>query len=379
MQYKIAVSTAFGVESCTKKELKNLGVVDPKAVDGSFVFYGDSLLVARLNMFLRTAERVLIRLGEFQSSTFDELYEGVVNMPWEDFVTTDGRFLVNGKTKKSNLFALSSIQSIIKKAIIERLKKHTRVKTFDEEGSDYRIEFALDNNICTMSLDTSGAGLHKRGYRDRVGTAPIKETLACAMLMLSDFSGDRPFVDPFCGSGTLPIEGARMALNIASGMDRSFDYCAWDNFDKNVYNLALEEAQNNIIRDKTLRFSGFDIDKNAIRLCNYHAERAGVKNHIHFQVQPVTSLSSRFSQGVIVTNPPYGERLLTFSEANALYKSMGETFAKLDNWSIFVITSAPQFEKYYGRRAEKNRKFFNSQKECHYYSYFMRKPTNNFV
>ncbi|HKL73761.1 MAG TPA: class I SAM-dependent RNA methyltransferase [Clostridia bacterium] len=370
MEYKIVTTSAFGVESVMKKELRTLGINEPKVIEGSCGFEGSSADIARLNMFLRTADRVYIEIGRFKASSFDELFEGVASLEWENYLDTDGIFIVNGKSKKSALFALSSCQKIIKKAIIDRMSKKTRCKTFDESGAAFYIEFSINKDIVTMLINTSGKGLHKRGYRDLVSEAPIKETLASALIMLSDMSKENAFIDPFCGSGTLVIEAARIALNIASGRDREFDYQKWNSFDKTVYDLALQEALDNEKIDTELRFSGFDIDPDTIKLALRHAERAGVKDKIHLQAQDVASLRSRYAKGTIVTNPPYGERLLDTNAANKLYSVLGNVYQELDNWSIFVITSAPQFEKFFGKRCNKNRKLFNANKECHYYSYF---------
>lgn len=368
--YKIVTTSAFGVESVMKKELKSLGIKDPKVIDGSCKIDGSSLDIARLNMFLRTADRVYIEIGQFKASSFDELFDGAASLAWEDYLDIDGLFIVNGKSKKSALFALSSCQSVIKKAIIERLSKYTQCKIFKETGASFYIEFSINNDIVTMLINTSGKGLHKRGYRDLVSEAPIKETLASALIMLSDMTSENAFVDPFCGSGTIVIEAARIALNIASGIGREFDYQKWNCFDKSVYDLAKSEALDNEKRDIDLRFSGFDIDPDAIRLAMRHAKQANVLDKIHLQVQDVSLLSSRYAKGTIVTNPPYGERLLDINDANKLYSILGNVYKKLDNWSIFVITSAPQFEKFFKKRCDKNRKLFNANKECHYFSYF---------
>lgn len=367
--YDIVVTSASGIEGVTAKELKELGFVNPKAIDGSFNLQGSDYDVARLNMFLRTGERVYIRIGEYFAETFDELFDGAINIPWENYITTTDRIIVNGKCKKSTLFAVSSCQSVLKKAILQRLGDKNGTTYFPESGNIYNVEFVLRSDKVTLMLNTSGAGLHKRGYRTLVGDAPLKETTACAMLMLSDFDGNRPFIDPFCGSGTIALEGARMALNIASGKLRDFDYQNWHFFDKSLYNLVLQEALDKET-PKKLRISGFDIDKNAIKLALKHAENAQLNEFVHFQVQDVSELRSRYRGGIIVTNPPYGERLLTTNKANALYQTLGEVYRKLDNWSIFVITSAPQFEKYFGSKSDKNRKLYNADLECHFYQYF---------
>lgn len=373
-KYNIIVTSASGVEGVTKKELKALNVADPKAIDGSFRFSGSALDIARLNMFLRTAERVYIGVDEFSAATFDELYDKTADIEWENFLDYDGIFNVNGKSKNSALFSIRSCQSIIKKAIISRLAKVSGKNTFPESGARFFIDFAIDNDRVTLSLNTSGKGLHKRGYRDLVSDAPIKETLACALLMLSDMNADNAFIDPFCGSGTIVIEGARMALNIASGRDRDFDYMYWNKFNKTVYGLAKDEALSTEILNKNLRFEGYDIDPAAIKLSLRHAQRAGVSDSVHLQVRDVKDLRSRFSRGVIVTNPPYGERLMNPKEVNKLYETFGKAFAEMEDWSAFVITGAAFFERYFGRKCDKQRKLFNAEKECRLYSYLKKQP-----
>lgn len=371
-RYNILVSCASGVESVTKRELKRLGFPDAKALNGNFRIEGNGLDVGRLNMFLRTAERVYIEIGSFYCDSFDSLFENVKMLEWENYLDNDGMFAVNGKTVKSKLFALSSIQSVVKKAILERLSEKGKIRVFPESGARFFIDFYIREDFCTMSINTSGEGLHKRGYRDYVGEAPLRETLASTLLYLSNFQYDRAFIDPFCGSGTIPIEAARMALNIASGRDREFDFAKWKKFDTNVYNLIKKEALDTEILDKKLRFSGFDIDKNAIKLSMRHAKQAGVEGKIHFQVRDVAMLSSSYSGGCIVTNPPYGERLSDINGVNKLNKTLGEVCRNLNNWSVFVITSALQFEKYFGQKSDKNRKFFSADKERHFYMFYSK-------
>ena len=372
MQYEITVTCASGVESVVKNELRALGFPGAKAIDGGITVTGSEHDVARLNMFLRCADRVYITLLSFPAATFDDVFDGVSSYPFADVLPFNARILVTGKSKKSALFALSSLQSITKKAILTSLSKKYKRSVFPENGETYRLEFSLVNDVYTLMLNTSGEGLHKRGWRDLVGEAPIKETLASALLSLSDFSFDRPFCDPFCGSGTIVIEAARAALDIAPGRDRSFDFVKWDFFDDNAYHLALEEARSNEKCDRKLRFYGFDIDKNAISLSMRHARRAGVADKIHLQVQDVKNFRSSYRDGCIVTNPPYGERLLTVKQAGELYRTLGNVWKDLDNWSLFAITSAPNFEKTFGQRADKTRKLYNSNVECRLYEYFRK-------
>lgn len=375
-KYNLVVTTAFGVESVTKKELIKLGFSDPKAIDGSFHLNGTALDAARLNMFLRTGERVYIKLGEYRAESFDELFDGASRLPFEDYLSADSAIILNGKSVKSKLFSLSDCQKLLKKAILNRLQNKLRVRVFPESGARSEIVFSIKSDIVTLLLNTTGKGLHKRGYRDFVGEAPIKETLACALLYLSDFSADKPFIDPFCGSGTIVIEAALIALNIAPGKNREFDYMFWEKFDKNAHNLALAEALEKE-EPKKLRFAGYDIDPSAIKLSLRHAERAGIKDCVHFQTRNAAELSSPYEYGCIVTNPPYGERLMTPKETDILYKTFGERCREMPSWSVNVITSAPLFEKFFGKKSARNRKFFNANKECHYYQFPTAHPPVN--
>ena len=367
---QIIVTCAAGVESVTKKELRDLGFVAPKANDGKITLLGTAEDIAVLNMFLRTGERVLLALDTFDAPSFDELFDKVKAYPWSDILPFNARILVNGKSKKSQLFHINSCCSIVKKAILRCLSEKYRRSSFPENGETYRVEFFINENVVTLALDTSGAGLHKRGYRDLVGKAPIKETLACALIDLSGFTPDRAFCDPFCGSGTIVIEAARKALGIAPGIDRAFDYASWDFLDGNAhYRTALEMAKAAVKTDVQLRMYGFDIDKNAVSLASRHAMRAGVSDYVHLQVQDVSKFSSRYKGGYIVTNPPYGERLLDLKKANELYGVLGSVWRNLDNWGMYVITAAPQFEKYFGKKCDKTRKLFNANIECRFYEY----------
>lgn len=372
MDYEIKITCASGIESCVKKELRSLSFFDTKAVDGGITVKGTENDVARLNMFLGCADRVYIKLLSFNAATFDELFDGVSAFDFGDFLPFNGKFLVNGKCKNSKLFAISSCQSIVKKAIISSISRKYKRNVFPENGENYRFEFTIINDEFSLFLNTSGDGLHKRGWRDLVGEAPLRENLACALLTLSDFSGDDPFCDPFCGSGTIVIEAARRALHIAPGRDRTFDFVKWDFFDDKAYALALQEAKDKETLDKKLRFYGFDIDKNAVSLAQRHARRAGVADKIHLQAQDVKDFRSSYRNGCIVTNPPYGERLLTIAQAGELYATLGNVWKNLDHWSLFAITAAPNFEKKFGLLADKTRKLYNSNVECRFYEYFRK-------
>lgn len=366
----ISLTCASGVEKVLKSELKRLGYQDAPAINGALRIEGAPIDVARLNVFLRTADRVYITVGEFGAQDFDTLFEGTKAIHWEDFLPKDAKIVVNGKCVKSKLFAISSCQSLIKKAIADRLCSVYGVNRLSETGCEYAIEFSLYKDQVTLNINTSGAGLHKRGYRDLVGIAPIKETLASALVLLSDFYYERPFADPFCGSGTIAIEAARIALDIAGGIGRKFAFCDWKNFDKKIFDKVFEEAKDREKRNRVIDFVASDVDPKAIKLAKRHAERAGLKDKIRFEVCDVKNFKSDLSCGTIVTNPPYGERVYDMKEAEACYKALGSAYKSLDNWSCFVITSAKFFEKNFGKKCDRERKLYNSNKECRFYYYY---------
>lgn len=369
----ITVTCASGVEKVTKTELERLGYPSAPAVNGSITFCADALAVARCNLNLRTADRVYIQIAQFPAQTFDELYDGVYNADWKSFIPSDAKIVVNGKSVKSKLFALSACQSIIKKAIIKSLSNAYKVGLFPETGSLYQVEFWIFKDQVTLLLNTSGMGLHKRGYRDMVGIAPIKETLASALLLMSDFYYNRPFIDPFCGSGTIVIEGAKIALNVAPGIQRKFDFNDWKNFDQNLYKLAVEQAKDNEKRDRKIDFRGYDVDPKAIKLAKRHAQTAGLDKVLSFECQGVADLKLHAPTGTIVTNPPYGERVYDIKQAEQCYRDLGNALKDAQGWSAFAITSAKSFERYFGRRADRQRKLYNSNKECKYYYYYGKK------
>ncbi len=369
----LVITCASGVEKVTKSELKRLGYEDCPAVNGALTFSGTPLDVARCNINLRTADRVYIKIKEFEVQTFDQLFDGVSAIRWEDYLPQDACVVVNGKCVKSKLFAISACQSLVKKAVANRLCLRYGLNRLSEDGALYEIFFSVFKDVVTIMLNTSGAGLHKRGYRDLVGIAPIKETLASALVLLSDYYKERPFADPFCGSGTIAIETAKIALNIAGGIGRGFAFNDWKNFDGNAFEIAFSEAKDKENRDIKPQIFGSDIDPKAIKLARRHAERAGVDKYINFEVKDVKYFSSNLRGGTIVTNPPYGERVYDIREAEACYKSLGQAFKNLDGWSAFVITSAKSFEKHFGKKADRERKLYNSNKECRFFYYYGEK------
>ena len=357
-----------------KKELRALGFSSPKAIDGGVTLTGTEDDVARLNVFLSCADRVYLKLTSFHATTFDELFDGVSAFPFGDLLPFNAKIIVNGKSKQSALFALSSCQSIIKKAIVTTLSRRYKRKLLPENGEAYRFEFSLVRDECTLYLNTSGDGLHKRGWRDLVWEAPIKETLASALLSFSDFTPETPFCDPFCGSGTIAIEAARKALGIAPGRDRTFDFVKWDFFPEESYKHALQEAKDNEKVRQNIEIHASDVNKKAIDLARHHAQNAGVADKIRFSVLDATTLTLPLSGGTIVTNPPYGERLLDQKDVRALYAAFAGAYRALDHWSLYLITAYRDFEKAFGIHADKKRKLYNSGIECCLYSYFRTRP-----
>jgi putative N6-adenine-specific DNA methylase len=371
---RLFATAAFGVESVVARELKHLGYGDTHTDNGRIFFEGDFEAVCRTNLWLRSAERVHIVLSEFTATTFSDLFDATASIPWEDWLPKDAEFPVTGKCVKSVLMSISDCQSIIKKAIVERLKKVYKLETFPETGSRYHIDFSITKDKVTISLDTTGEGLHKRGYRSLGYEAPIKETLAAAMLMISRWTPGRHLIDPFCGSGTIPIEAALMAMNKAPGIDREFDCQEWSVIPKKIWYNALDEARDLIKPVNEITIQGFDINPEAISMANYHARQAGVSDIVHFQVRDMRDISSKAKYGFIITNPPYGQRLGEKKENSLLYRDMGKSFSKLPTWSYYIINADPDFEKHFGRKADKNRKLFNGGLLCYYYQYFGPKP-----
>ena len=365
----ITLTCASGLEKTLKSELKRLGIDESPVENGATTISASALDVARFNLNLRTADRVYVNLKEFTAITFDQLFEGVRSIEWERYIPQDGRITVNGKSVKSQLYALSACQSIIKKAIAVRLTEKYSIRSLSESGSEYGVVFWVFKDKVSILLNTSGQGLHKRGYRDLVGIAPIKETLASGLLLLSDFYYKNPFADPFCGSGTIAIEGARIAQNIAPGINRRFAFNEWKNFDQQLYYRCFEQAKDNEKRNTDVKIFASDIDPKAVKLAKHHAQKAGVGDVIDFKVSDVKNFTCDLSGGTIVCNPPYGIRVYDRDEAEACYKSLRKVYDKLDNWSLYVITSAKNFEKQFGKKADRTRKLYNSNEECKYYYY----------
>ena len=366
----------FGLEAVLKKEILDLGYEIVRVEDGRVTFAGDEDAICRANIFLRTAERILLKVGQLHAVTFDELFEGIKALPWENYIPSDGKFWVaKASSVKSKLFSPSDIQSIVKKAIVERLKGVYSLQWFPETGAEYPIRISFMKDEAVVCLDTTGLSLHKRGYRTMVSKAPIKETLAAALLMLTPWHKDRILVDPFCGSGTFPIEAAMMAANIAPGMNRSFTAEKWTNFVGRKYWYGAIDEANDLVNDQIeTDIQGYDIDGDIIKAARQNAREAGVDHLIHFQQRPLSELSHPKKYGFIVSNPPYGERLEEKSHLPALYTEMGDRFRELDSWSMYLITSYEDAEKYIGKKADKNRKIYNGMLKTYYYQFLGPKP-----
>ena len=366
----------FGLEAVLKREITDLGYEIVSVEDGRVIFKGGAEALVRANIFIRTAERIMLKVGSFRAVTFDELFEGTKALPWEQMIPKDGKFWVTkATTNKSKLFSGSDIQSIVKKAIVDRLKGIYHINWFEENGAEYPIRVFILKDIVTIALDTSGVSLHKRGYRQLVGKAPISETLAAALIMLTPWNKDRILIDPFCGSGTFPIEAAMIGANIAPGMNREFTAENWKNIvPKKVWYEAVTEAEDAILRDVKMNIQGYDLDSGIVKCAMQNAREAGVDELIHFQQRDMRELSSPKKYGFIITNPPYGERLEDKADLPKLYKDIGTTFDKLDTWSKFIITSYEDAERYLGRKATKNRKIYNGMIKSYFYQYMGPKP-----
>ena len=375
-QFEFVAPCHFGMEAVLKRELMDLGYEIALVEDGRVTFKGDLDSICRANIFLRTAERILLCVGRFKAETFDELFENTKGIPWEDFIPADGKFWVKkASTAKSKLFSSSDIQSIVKKAIVERMKNTYKISWFKEDGDDYPLRVFILKDEVTIALDTTGDSLHKRGYRRLTSKAPVSETLAASILLLSPWNKDRILVDPFCGSGTIPIEAAMIGANIAPGMNREFTAESWSQIlPKKSWYQAVTEAADLIKDDIEMDIQGYDIDGDVIKIARENAREAGVDHLIHFQQRPVSALRHPKKYGFVITNPPYGERLEEKEALPKLYKEMGDSFKLLEDWSFFVLTSYEDAERYIGRKADKNRKIYNGMIKTYCYQFMGPRP-----
>lgn len=375
-RFELIAPCHFGLEAVMKREILDLGYEVSQVEDGRVTFIGDAEAVCRANIFLRTTERILLKVGSFKAETFEELFQGTRVIPWEQYIPRDGKFWVaKASSIKSRLFSPSDIQSIMKKAMVERMKGAYGITWFPEDGASYPLRVFLYKDVVTVAMDTSGDSLHKRGYRTLTSKAPITETLAAALLMLTPWKPDRILVDPFCGSGPFPIEAAMMAANMAPGMNREFLAEEWKNLiPKKCWYEAMDEANDLVKDDISVDIQGYDIDGEIVRAARANAAAAGVDHLIHFQQRPVSQLSHPKKYGFLITNPPYGERIEDKKNLPELYKTIGERFVALDSWSAYIITAYEDTERYFGRKADKNRKIYNGMMKTYFYQFMGPKP-----
>ncbi len=368
-QFDLIATSTFGLENVVARELRDLGYVDSQVSDGRVLFSGDENDIARCNLWLRSADRILIRVGEFPAPDFGALFDNTIELPWNELLPVDAQFPVSGRSVRSKLKSVPKVQSSVKKAIVENLKRRYNRFRFEESGIEYPIEVSLLKDIATLTIDTTGPGLHKRGYRQVVGRAPLRETMAAGLVQLSYWNRERLLVDPFCGSGTIPIEAAMLGRNIAPGLNRSFLCEDWHWIDRQVFRNARTAAKDARLSKLPETILAYDHDPAAIRLSERGATDAGVATDIQFRIQEVSDLKSKRDYGCIITNPPYGERLGDADEIEAVYRELGRVFAPLETWSIYVLTSNRWFEKHYGQRAPRRRKLYNGRLECQFYQY----------
>ncbi len=377
-KYQLIATAAMGLEALVAKEVRALGY-ECEVENGKVIYTGDETAIARSNLWLRTADRVKIKVGEFKAYTFDELFEKTKALPWEKYLPEDAEFPVTGKSVKSKLFSVSDCQAIVKKAVVDRMKSfYKRDSWFEETGAYFRIEVALLKDVATITIDTSGQGLHKRGYRVDQGEAPLKETLAAALVQLTNWKPDKPFIDPFCGSGTIPIEAALIGQNIAPGFNREFVSENWNWFPRNVWDEARTEAEDLANYDQPLDILGTDIDHRMIKIAQENSFEAGLGDLIQYKQMQVRDITTIKEYGTIVGNPPYGERLGDKKAVEQMYKEMGQAFTKLDTWSIYILTSNEAFEQFYGKPATKKRKLFNGFIRTDLYQYWGKRPPRTF-
>lgn len=375
-KFELIAPCHFGMEAVLKKEIIDLGYDITETADGRITFFGDEEALCRANIFLRTAERILIKIGSFHAESFEELFQGTKALPWEDYIPVDGKFWVaKAASVKSKVYSPSDIQSVMKKAMVERMKEVHHMSWFSEDGESFPIRVFIMKDEVTVGLDSTGESLHKRGYRKLTAKAPIAENLAAALILLTPWNKDRILVDPFCGSGTIPIEAAMMAAGIAPGMNRRFTAESWNHIiEKRNWYDAVDEAGEMIDLSVETDIQGFDIDENMVGIARENARLAGVDKLIHFQRRDVAQLSHPKKYGFIITNPPYGERISDKEALPQLYRTIGERFAALDSFSMYLITSYEQAEKDIGRKADKNRKIYNGMMKTYYYQFLGPKP-----
>lgn len=373
--FELIATAAFGLEAVVAREVRALGYEQTVVENGQVTFQADERAICRSNLWLRSADRVLVKIGRFQAVSFDELFEKTKALPWPDWLPENAVFPVQGKSINSQLFSVPDCQAIVKKAVVEKMKQRYRRQWFAETGPNYTIEVALLKDTATLTIDTSGAGLHKRGYRKLAGAAPLKETLAAAMISLSRWQPERVLIDPMCGSGTIPIEAALIGRNQAPGLMREFAAEKWPAIPQQLWREARQEAEDLLRRQQQLIIRGTDIDKNVLNLARHSSSLAGLEDQIHWQQAPLAELKARQKYGYIICNPPYGQRLDDLSTVSRLYREMGQVYKTLDSWSFYVLTAHHSFEKLFGRKADKKRKLYNGRIQCDYYQFFGPRPS----
>lgn len=372
--FELIATSAFGLEAIVAREVRALGYEQTVVENGRVTFQADERAICRSNLWLRSADRVLVKIGSFQAASFEELFEKTKALPWPDWLPENAVFPVQGKSINSQLFSVPDCQAIVKKAVVESLKQRYRRQWFAETGPNYTIEVALLKDTATLTIDTSGAGLHKRGYRKLAGAAPLKETLAAAMISLSRWQPERVLIDPMCGSGTIPIEAALIGRNQAPGLMREFAAEKWPAIPQQLWREARQEAEDLLRRQQQLIIRGTDINKNVLNLARHSSSLAGLEDQIHWQQATLAELKARQKYGYIICNPPYGQRLDDLSTVSRLYREMGQVYKTLDTWSFYVLTAHHGFEKLFGRKADKKRKLYNGRIQCDYYQFFGPRP-----
>lgn len=371
--YELIATSSFGLEAIVKRELNDLGLEVTKTDNGHIYFNGDAIDIARANINLRCADRVLINLKSFKAESFEELFDGIYELPWNDILDEDSNFIVEGRSHKSKLFSISDCQRITEKAIIKKLQLKHNISRFTKSSHRHRLEISLLNDIASITLDTSGDSLHKRGYRDKQGTAPLKETMAAALVKLSFYNKDRPFFDPFCGSGTIPIEALLIARNIAPGLDRDYDSMNFKFIDADLFKKARMEAMEKIDYKSKVYIDASDISHKSIAIAKHNLENLGLSDDIRFFVKDFSDVDIKNNYGVMITNPPYGKRLEE-DNLRSLYSDFGKKIKNLDTWSIYILTSYEDIERDFSRKADKNRKLYNGSLKTYYYQFYGKKP-----
>ncbi len=375
-KHKLLATTSFGLEALVSWEIKELGYEIEAVDNGRVYFNGDAEAICRANLWLRTADRVLLVIGEFTACSFEELFQNTRKLPWPELLPRDAVFPVNGKSVKSTLYSVPDCQSIVKKAIVESMKEKYRNEWFEETGPFYQVEVSLWKDTATVTVDTSGRGLHKRGYREKAVEAPLRETLAAGLVLLSRWTHDTALLDPFCGSGTIPVEAALIGLNMAPGMTRNFASEKWPQVPQRCWDLARGEAREKAVPERKVDITGLDLDEKAVKRARQNAGSAGVLHAVRFLCCSFSELQAERKYGKVICNPPYGKRSESDrGQIKELYREMSRVFSRLETWSVYILTSYPHLEKMWGKKASKRRKLYNGRIEVHFYQYFGPRPS----